>query len=233
MRILAIGAHPDDLELLCGGTLARCVARGDYVVMAHACNGNKGHASIPPEQLAATRAAEAAAAARVIGAEPMGLGFPDAEIYLDHSTTSRFVDAIRTARPDVIITHDPGDYHADHTTVTQLVLAASYVASTPNYETGLAPHSLVPPVYFMDTLAGINFSPTEYVDITDVLAIKKQAMRQHASQLRWISDQHSTDVLEFLESVARFRGLQCGVRYAEGFRCAPAWGRLAPHRWLP
>ena len=233
MRILAIGAHPDDLELLCGGTLARCAARGDQVVMVHTCNGNKGHTVIPPAELAVTRHREAVAAAGVIGAESISLDFPDGEIYLNDESARRVADAIRHAQPDLIITHDPADYHGDHTTVSQLVLAADYMATVPYYVTDRPAHSTVAPIYFMDTLAGINFSPTEYVDISHALRLKKEAMAQHVSQLTWIEEHHDTDILEVIETMARFRGLQCGVRYAEGFRSAPAWGRLVPRRLLP
>jgi LmbE family N-acetylglucosaminyl deacetylase len=233
MRILAIAAHPDDLELLCGGTLARFAARGDHVIMAHACRGDKGHTQIPPARLAEVRDEEATAAAAVLGAEAMCLDFPDGEIHVSDTSTRRVADAIRIAKPDLIITHDPADYHGDHTAVSQLVMAASYIATAPYYVTDHPAHLAVSPVYFMDTLAGINFMPGEYVDITDTLALKKQAMARHASQLSWIKEHHDTDILEFIEVVARFRGLQCGVKYAEAFRCMPAWGRLSPRRWLP
>jgi LmbE family N-acetylglucosaminyl deacetylase len=76
MRVLAVGAHPDDLEILCGGTLARFVAEGHHVVMAHACWGDKGHGEIPHNQVAQVRDREAKAAAKVMGADSMVLGFP-------------------------------------------------------------------------------------------------------------------------------------------------------------
>jgi LmbE family N-acetylglucosaminyl deacetylase len=76
MRVLAVGAHPDDLEILCGGILARFVAEGHHVVMAHACWGDKGHGGIPHNQVGQVRDREAKAAAKVIGADSMVLGFP-------------------------------------------------------------------------------------------------------------------------------------------------------------
>ncbi len=69
MRILAVGAHPDDLEILCAGTLARFVAGGHHVVMAHACRGDKGHGKIPPQEIGEIRDREAQAAAAVVGAD--------------------------------------------------------------------------------------------------------------------------------------------------------------------
>ncbi|HRU32240.1 MAG TPA: PIG-L family deacetylase, partial [bacterium] len=79
MRILAVGAHPDDLELLCAGTLAKYSKEGHTVVMAHMCNGNKGHFTIPPEELASIRAEEAKKSAEIIGAEIIQGEYPDLE----------------------------------------------------------------------------------------------------------------------------------------------------------
>lgn len=233
MRVLAIGAHPDDLELLCGGTLARFAARGDHVVMAHACNGDKGHAEILPARLAEIRNQEAMASASVLGAESVCLGFSDGEIYVDDDSARRFADVLRITQPDLLITHDPADYHGDHNAVTRLVQMSSFMASVPHYPTSHPACPVVPPVYFMDTLAGVGFVPGEYVDIGETYEMKLQAMSQHKSQLGWIKQHHETDILELIEVVARFRGLQCGARYAEGFRRMEAWGRLSPTRLLP
>jgi LmbE family N-acetylglucosaminyl deacetylase len=233
MRVLAVGAHPDDLEILCGGTLARFVAEGHQVVMAHACRGDKGHGQIPHAQVAEVRDREARAAAQVIGAEPMALGFPDCELYVDEASMHRFVDMIRAAKPDLIITHHPNDYHSDHKAVTKLVTDASFSATLPYFVTDEPAHPIAPPIFFMDTLAGLDFSPEEYVDITATFEIKKQAMSQHASQVAWISQHHATDILDMIETTARFRGWQCGVPYAEGFQMMREWGRVFPRRLLP
>ncbi|MCL4300590.1 MAG: PIG-L family deacetylase [Anaerolineae bacterium] len=233
MRILAVGAHPDDLEILCSGTLACYAAQGHQVIMAHACRGDKGHGEIPHPQVGMVRDLEAKAAAQVIGAEAMSLGFLDGEIYANEEAMVRFVDMIRIAKPDLIITHHPDDYHGDHNAVTKLVLDASFLATVPYYVTTQPAHPLAPPIYFMDTLAGIDFSPTEYVDISSTLELKKQAMAQHVSQITWLKDHHATDILDFIETIARFRGLQCGARYAEGFQSVRAWGRIPAKRLLP
>jgi LmbE family N-acetylglucosaminyl deacetylase len=233
MRVLAVGAHPDDLEILCGGTLARFVAEGHHVIMAHACWGDKGHGEIPHEQVAGIRDQEARAAAQVIGAEPVVLGFPDCELYVNEQSTVRFVDMIRVAKPDLIITHHPNDYHSDHNAVTKLVLDASFSATLPYYVTDEPPHPIAPPIFFMETLVGLNFTPDEYVDISTTIEIKKQAMSKHVSQITWIKEHHATDILDMIETTARFRGWQCGVPYAEGFQSMREWGRVFPKRLLP
>lgn len=233
MRILAVGAHPDDLEILCAGTLARFVQAGHYVAMAHACRGDKGHGQISYEELSGIRDQEAQAAAAVIGAEAMALDFRDCEIY-DNATSARpFVELIRHTRPNLIITHHPDDYHGDHRAVSKLVVDASFSAGLVYYTTELPSVEVTPSVYFMDTLAGIDFAPEEFVDITATIEVKLAAMRSHVSQVTWIREHHASDIEDFIRTVAHFRGLQCGVPYAEGFQRLRAWGRLGTNRELP
>jgi LmbE family N-acetylglucosaminyl deacetylase len=85
----------------------------------------------------------------------------------------------------------------------------------------------------MDTVAGVNFSPTDYVDITETFEIKKKMLLCHRSQYKWIKGHHLADPINLIETMTKFRGLQCGVFYAEGFRKAEVWGRLRPGRLLP
>lgn len=233
MRILAIGAHPDDLEILAAGTLARYVKEGHEVIAAHASVGDKGHAEIPHHEVAVTRRQEARSAAEVIGAESVTLGFRDGEIELSDENRRAVTDLIRETRPDVLLTHDPDDYHGDHRAVTQMVLDASFMATVPYYVTRNPAHPLACPTYFIDTLGAIDFDPTDYVDITDTIDLKKRAMQAHASQVTWLREHHHTDILDFIDTIGRFRGLQCGVGFAEGFRRFRAWGRLTTRRLLP
>ena len=233
MRILAIGAHPDDLEILCAGTLARYAQEGHEVVMCVATDGTAGHMLIKPPELAQIREQEARAAAKVIGADFIWLGFPDELIFNDRQTRLAFVDAIRQARPDVILTHTPDDYHPDHCVVSSLVFDTSFIASLPNIETSHPAHPAVPPIYYMDTLAGKGFHPTEYVDISAVIETKRQMLACHESQLTWLKDHDNIDVMEFMEVVARTRGFQCNRPYAEGFRQVDVWPRTASSRLLP
>lgn len=233
MRVLAVGAHPDDLEILCSGTLARFALAGHRVVMAHACLGDKGHGLIAAEELGPLRDSEAAAAAAVIGAEARSLACLDCELYVEHAVAGRFIDLIRSVQPDLIITHHPSDYHADHRAVSKLVVDASFSAGLVNYVTEFPAITNTPSVYFMDTLAGIDFEPQEFVDITATMEQKLAAMMRHASQISWLRDHHATDIEDFIRTVAHFRGLQCGVRYAEGFQRLRAWGRLSTTRELP
>jgi LmbE family N-acetylglucosaminyl deacetylase len=232
-RVLAIGAHPDDIEILCAGTLARCHARGDQIILCVATNGDMGSMTHMPPELAQIRRREAEKSASLLDAEFHWLDFPDEFLYHDHDTRMRFIEMIRAARPDIILTHSPDDYHTDHRIVSELVFVSSFIAAVPHVQTDSAVHAQIAPIYYFDTLAGVNFLPTEYVDISETLEKKLQMMRCHESQLEWLGKYNGIDILEFITSVARFRGLQSGVHYAEGFRRADVWPRTGTVRHLP
>jgi LmbE family N-acetylglucosaminyl deacetylase len=232
-RVLAVGAHPDDLEILCGGTLAQYAHRGATVVMAIATDGSAGHMIIPPKELAQIRHEEAQRSANLIGAELDWLGFDDELIFEDISTRLRFIDLVRAAQPDMILTHDPGDYHPDHRVVSRLVFDASFIAGLPNIKTEHPAHPGVQPLYYFDTLSGASFTPTEYVDISETYDTKRAMLECHASQLKWLKEHDNIDALDFIDVMARSRGLQCNVKYAEGFRPELAWARMRPYRVLP
>jgi LmbE family N-acetylglucosaminyl deacetylase len=219
MRILAVGAHPDDLEILCAGTLAKYSARGDQVFMAISTNGDVGSPRLPKEEIARIREQEARASAAVIGAELHWLGYPDEFLSDDEPTRLRYIDLVRQIRPDVVITHDPVcDYHPDHLTTGRLLWNIRVMTTVPNIRTQHPPCEKIPALYFMDTIAGINFVPEEYVDITPAIEKKSKMLAAHASQADWLKDQYNMSYIEFMEICSRFRGLQAGVRFAECFR---------------
>ncbi len=233
MRVMAVGAHPDDIEFLCAGTLAKYTQRGDKVFNVVCTNGNMGHMIIPPEELGQIRTQEAANAAQTVGAEFKMLGKPDEWLFHDQRTRLMVIDAIRWANPDVIITHSPEDYHPDHRNCSELVFAASFLATVPHIETEHPAQEHVAALVYMDTVAGTNFIPEVYVDITETLEQKRAALLCHESQVKWLMDHDNMDVGEFIEVGARSRGLQCGVKYAEGFQIAKLWPRLKTERLLP
>ncbi len=206
---------------------------GHKVLMAHLLNGDKGHYEIDSHELAQIRKCEAEEAGRMIGAEVLSLDLPDGELFSDLETRKLVMDLIRQARPDVIITHAPGDYCSDHTTTSRLVCDASFFSAAPLFKTEEKAHDKIPPVFFMDTVVGMGFLPTDYVDISETFQKKMEMLGRHRSQLEWLKDHDNLDVLGLVETTARFRGLQCGVQYAEGFRQYEVWGRKAPMRLLP
>ena len=234
MRVLAIGSHPDDVEIACSGTLAKCVKRGDKVIVCHASSGDLGHVIIPPDELKVIRAQEAKKAGSLAGIEVIYGGFNDLDIY-DNNKTARdkMVEVIKYANPDFIITHNPDDYMPDHTAVSRLVFDASFTATLPNYgKRDIKPAKLVP-IYYMDTLAGVNFVPTEFVDITDEIDLKIKMLSCHESQLVWMKEHDGIDFADMVKTCSRYRGYQCGAEYAEGFRQCQAYLKGNTKRLLP
>jgi len=234
VRVLAVGAHPDDLEILCGGTLARFVQEGHEVVMCHATCGDRGSFVHSSEEIARIRGAEAYRAAEICGAEYATLGFSDGEINAaDRSQQHAVVDLVRDARPDLILTHSQGDYMGDHNEIAKLVFECSFYATLPLYETGKSHHSSVTPIYHIETIMGLGFQPTEFVDITATIETKVAMLEVHESQLTWLRDHDGVDIVEQMRTTSRFRGQQCGVAYAEGFVPCLTWLRGTTRRLLP
>ncbi len=234
MNILAVGAHPDDLEQLCGGTLIRYVREGNAVTTCHATLGDRGSFVHTSEEIAAIRLKEAERAAQVMGTLRTTLGLSDGEVNAADPAQRRLaIDLIRTVKPDIILTHTPNDYMADHVETSRLMLDASHIATLPLLRTDHPAHTVVASVLYFDPLAGVGFDPTEYVDVSDVFEQKLEALRCHESQLGWLRDHDGVDVVDQTRVMGAFRGYQCGVRYAEGFRSAMTWLRAAPRRLLP
>ena len=234
MRVLAIGAHPDDIELACSGTLAKCVKRGDTVIVCHVSSGNLGHVVITPDELQIIRANEAKSAGNLAGIEVIWGGFHDLDIY-DNNKEARdkIVDIIKYANPDFIITHSPEDYMPDHTAVSRLVFDASFTATLPNYKTKYNKPAKLVPIYYMDTISGVNFNPTEYVDISEEINLKLEMLECHKSQLEWMREHDNIDFADMVRTCSKYRGYQCGVEYAEGFRQCQVYLKGTTKRLLP
>lgn len=234
MNVLAIGCHPDDIEIGCAGTLAKCAARGDNVTVCHVANGNLGHEVILPDELRTMRKAEAEKAGSLTGIRVLSCDVGDLMVYEGNKQQRDLVtDVIRSVSPDMIITHAPNDYMPDHVAVSRLVFDATFCASVPHYQTQAGGKAAITPLYYMDNLAGVNFIPTEYVDISDYLDLKMEMLECHVSQMKWMREHDGIDFAEFVKVCARYRGLQCGVLFAEAFTQCLAWPKIVPARLLP
>lgn len=233
-RVLALGAHPDDVELQCGGTLILYGQGGVSVAIASLTTGDKGSKELSADETIRVRQAESECAAALIGAEYSSLGLSDSEVFETLDTRTRVIELLRAQRPDVIITHAPSDYHADHRAASHLVTHAAYSATSFKYATASAPLEQVPPVVYMDNFLGIDFLPEEYVDISAVIEIKQEMLRRHQSQFPHLQERGGgEDLLEDMLILARLRGRQCGVSFGEGFRLFRAFPHLRPQRLLP
>ena len=227
-RILAIHAHPDDIEIQVAGTLLQLKQRGCDIVIATMTPGDKGSAEHTAEQIAAIRRNEAKAAADILGAEYVCLEFRDLEIDVSDSSRKRVTEAVRRARPDLVITAPPVDYMTDHEHTSRLVRDACFCASVPNYKTHQwdpAPVTgAIPHLYYCDPIEGVdwygNSVPYDViVDVSDELETKLEMLACHASQRKWLRQQHGED--EYLDSARRWgaaRGSDVGYGSAEAFR---------------
>jgi LmbE family N-acetylglucosaminyl deacetylase len=228
ISLLALHAHPDDVEFQCAGTLALLRERGHTVTIATMTPGDCGSAEHDAETISAIRREEARSAADLIGAAYVCLEFRDLAIFNDDDSRRRVTEMIRRARPEIILTAPPADYIADHEMTSLLVRDACFAASCPNYTTRqwepAAPMDKIPYLYFVDPLEGTDrwgrpVPPDFYVDVSVVFPTKRDMLACHASQRNWLLRQHGID--EYLEMQARWgarRGIEVGVAQAEVFR---------------
>ena len=227
-RVLAIHAHPDDVEFQCAGTLALLGAAGHDITIATMTPGDCGSNQHKPDEIAAIRREEGRQAAEVISARYECLEFRDLSIVIDNDSKHRVTEAIRKHRPHVVMTAPPMDYMDDHEATSHLVRDACFNASCPNYSTRqwepAPPLDWIPFLYYVDPVEGVALwgqpvRPQFYVDTTTTFDIKRRMLACHDSQRAWLRDQHGVD--EYLDSQERWsaqRGQEIGVAYAEAFR---------------
>lgn len=228
MRVLCLHAHPDDAEILAGGTLALLRSLGHTVVIATMTAGDCGSVEYGPQEIADIRRQEAARAAALIGAEHHWLGFKDLSIFEDDASRRRVTAALRRFRPDVVLTASPKDYHCDHEATSKLVTDACFGASAPNYQTQAFDQApaleRIPHLYYLDPAEGIDrygeTVPAQFfVDIGATMEQKRNMLAAHKSQRAWLLKQHGMDdFIETMEAWTRSRGRLCGAEWAEGFR---------------
>lgn len=223
MRVLAIGAHPDDVEGLCGGTLAKCVARGDQVTIMVVTNGNVGSPTLSREEIAIVRELEARNAAAIIGAELIWMGYDDEFLFHDRETRLAFINAIRRANPDIMFVHGPNDYHPDHRISGEIAIDCRIPVTVRLIETEYPAMTKIPHVFMMDNIGSIGFEPEVYVDVTETFDIRSRMLRCHKSQGAWLEHMYQIDHIDFLAKPAMMRGMAIGVKYAEAFRSLPMY----------
>jgi LmbE family N-acetylglucosaminyl deacetylase len=231
IHVLALHAHPDDVEFQCAGTLALLREAGCRVTIATMTPGDCGSAEHDAEAIAAIRRAEARASADLIGAEYRCLEFRDLAIFDDDESRRRVAEALRRARPDVVLTAPPADYLCDHEATSRLVRDACFCAPAPNYATRqwepAPPLPRIPHLYFVDPIGGSDrdgrpVAAGFVVDVSRVFETKRRMLACHASQRDWLLRHHGID--EYLDGQARWgakRGAEIGVAQGEGFRQYP------------
>lgn len=242
MRVLAIGAHPDDLEFSCSGTLLKCRDRGDSIFVALTTSGNTGSNTIPTkEENAAVREAEQLECCKHYGAETMFLRFDDEGLLDIPETRLAVLNAIRWADPDLILCNPPWDMSPDHGMTGHLVSEVLPNAANPLFPSAYPPIKKVPSLFFYADTSPQSVIRDIYVDITDQIQEKRQLCLTHRSQFSWIGDvRGSSDEAEinnFFSELAmtssRFNGIQADCKYAEGFVAHHVLGFAPNYKLMP
>ncbi|MGH9340513.1 MAG: PIG-L deacetylase family protein [Acidobacteriota bacterium] len=188
LSILIIGAHPDDAEKS-GGTAAKYVQQGHTVRLVAVTNGDAGHQEMGGGPLAQRRIKESYCAGAAIGAEYIVLDNHDGELMPTLENRRQIIQVIREAKPDIVITHRPNDYHPDHRNTGLLVRDAAYMVTVPNVVAAI-PHLMKNPifVYMSDRFTQPNpFEPDWVVSIDDVIEKKIDMYHCHESQVyEWL-----------------------------------------------
>jgi LmbE family N-acetylglucosaminyl deacetylase len=153
LRLLIIGAHPDDADYHAGGTAALYRAAGHVVKMVSLTNGDAGHQTLRGPELARRRRAEAAASGAVIGATYDVFEHHDGELLPTLESRAAVIRLIRSFRPDLVLTHRPNDYHPDHRYTSQLVQDAAYMVTVP---------AVVPDTPHLDRNPVIAYLPDDF-----------------------------------------------------------------------
>jgi LmbE family N-acetylglucosaminyl deacetylase len=222
MRLLILGAHPDDAEYHAGGLAARWRARGDTVKMVSLTDGSAGHHARQPAELKAIRRAEAAAAGKVIGAEYVTWDTPDGTLLPTLEVRGQIIREIRTFQPDLVLAHRPNDYHPDHRAVGQAVQDACYLLTVPRIEPSVPALRRDPVVASMVDL------------FTRPIALQPDAILDATPELETILDMMSCHVSQFFEWLPYNEGIDHTVPagVAERRTWLREWflGKTAPRR---
>jgi LmbE family N-acetylglucosaminyl deacetylase len=201
LKIVCVGAHPDDPESGCGGTLARYASLGHAVTIVYLTRGERGIAGKSLDDAARIRTAECEAACRIIGAKPLFFGQIDGATEVSRAHVDAMQRLLFTESPNLLFTHWPVDTHMDHQVASMLTTRAWMALRTPA-------------LYFFEVDTGSQtegFLPNTYVDVTSVLEQKKTALFAHVSQDgQGIWREHH-------EIMAQWRGREVGVTAAEAF----------------
>jgi LmbE family N-acetylglucosaminyl deacetylase len=250
LRILAIGAHPDDCDLGAGGLAILYARMGHRVDFVSLTNGDAGHHQMGGAPLARRRQAEAQAAARVAGIRYTVLDLHDGELEPTLANRRMIIRLIRELEPDLLLTHRPSNYHPDMRYTAQLVQDAAYTVTVPG-SVALTPHLATNPVimYMSDRFQRpYPFQPDLVIAIDQAIEVKMAMLAQHVSQmfewqpysrgvldqvpqgeqerLDWLRERYAPRDADWADGcravLVQLYGAEYGaqVRYAEAFECS-------------
>ena len=207
-KVLVIGAHPDDPETMCGGTILKLKTMGVEVVSVYLTSGEAGIRGKSHEESRTIRQAEARRACEVMGVRPVFMTQIDGNAEVNKECYAEMLALIKAEKPDMVITHWPIDSHRDHRVCAVLVYDA-WRQSGYSFD-----------LYYGEVMTGIqtqNFTPTLWVNITDYKGQKEKAYMCHESQ-------GMADIKPYHDAMERMRGLECQTQYGEAF-IKQNWGK--------
>jgi N-acetylglucosamine malate deacetylase 1 len=235
MKILSVEAHPDDTEILCGGTLARLADLGHEIAICSVTGGEYGSKILPPEKVREMRAREAEASAAILNGKFYIAEGRDKHFIFNEHVRNSLCEIFRIVVPDIVFAHSPKDYILDHDFASLLARDCASAALHPTFETGshapAPPTDKVPYLYYCEPLwhmdiYGDPVPSSTYVDITGVMDTKRRMLACHASQVEHMGERYGAEVVltSLYEPWNRENGMIAGCAYAEGFRqhvCRP------------
>lgn len=235
--VLAIAAHPDDIEIMMGGTFALLGEAGYELHMMNVSTGNGGSLEMDGPTTAATRLEEAKASAKRFGAHFHPPIANDLEIFYNETLLRKVAATMREIQPSIVLTQSPQDYMEDHENTCRLAVTAAFARCIPNFQSDPPrPHTLQDVAVYHALPWGLcspvmePIIPHFYVDVSGKLEIKRNALACHASQKNWLDKTQGLDAyLITMEEVTREVGRRSGVfEYAEGWRRHLHYGFCAP-----
>jgi LmbE family N-acetylglucosaminyl deacetylase len=223
--ILSLGAHPDDAEFFCAGTLALLHQKGWQVHIATMTPGDCGTVQYSREEISRIRRAEATKAAGILAGTYHCLECDDIFILYDRPTLLKAIELMRKVKPAIVFTTSPSDYMVDHEMASKVAQTACFACGVVNVETpGAEPFEPIPHLYYMDPAEqkdkyGTHIKAETIVDITDVTNTKEKMLCCHESQRHWLMTHHGMDeYVNMMKDSDRKRGREINSAFAEGFR---------------
>lgn len=225
--VLAIAAHPDDIEFMMAGTLLLLKEAGCEIHYLNVASGSCGSMAENAARTRVRRAREARAAARLLGARFHPSLADDIEIFYEPGLLRRLAAVIRDVAPSIILTHSLEDYMEDHTNTARLAVTAAFVRGMPNFVTKPRRQAVAGDLTLYHALPhglrdalGRRILPEGFADVTSVHTGKLAALSAHRSQQGWLDkSQGMSSYLKSMEAVSREVGRSSGrFKLAEGWR---------------
>jgi LmbE family N-acetylglucosaminyl deacetylase len=232
--VLSLGAHPDDAEFFCAGTLALLAQKGWEIHIATMTPGDCGTVQYSRDEISRIRRAEAAKAAGILDGTYHCLECDDIFILYDRPSLLKAIELLRKVKPAIVFTTSPSDYMVDHEMASKIAQTACFACGVVNVETpGAEPFEPIPHLYYMDPADqkdkfGTGIKAGTIVDITGVMDTKEEMLCCHESQRHWLMTHHGMDeYVNIMKESSEKRGREIKSGFAEGFR--QHLGHAYPH----